>query len=341
MPSFTLSSLADRAGFTVPADAADLAITGIQSLEDAGPGDLSFLGNTRYLRQCRESKASAILVPPDFCESISALPIPVENPSLVFGRVIECFRPAEPASEPGIHPSAIVDPSAIVASDACIGAGVVIEAGARIGAGTVLKPQVYVGRCVELGDHCLIYPGVVIREHARIGNRVILHPGVVVGSDGFGFEMVNGRHQKIAQVGTVRIDDDVEIGANTTIDRARFGETWIQEGAKIDNLVQIAHNVVIGKHAIAVSQVGISGSSKVGQYSVLAGQVGVVGHIKIGNQAVVAAQSGVSKDVPDGATMLGSPAVPIRKSKEQIALVSRLPKLVERVKRLEEKLNES
>jgi len=336
--SFTLSTLAERADFLIPASAGDLAITGIQSLEDAGSGDLSFLGNTRYLAQCRTSQASAILVPAGFSEPIAALPIPVENPSLVFGRVIECFRPPEPAPESGIHPSAVVDPSAMVAPDASIGAGVVIEAGARIGAGTVLKPQVYVGRCVEIADQCLIYPGVVIREHARIGNRVILHPGVVVGSDGFGFEMVNGRHQKIAQVGTVCIDDDVEIGANTTIDRARFGETWIQEGAKIDNLVQIAHNVVIGKHAIVVSQVGISGSSKVGQYSVLAGQVGVVGHIKIGNQAVIAAQSGVSKDVPDGATMLGSPAVPIRKSKEQIALVSRLPKLVEKVKRLEERV---
>ncbi len=337
-PSYSLGELGQRLGFAVPADAAALPITGIQSLEDAAPGDLSFLGNPRYLPQCRVTQATAVLVPLEFADAIPAIPLPVENPSLLFARVIEQFRPPEPEAFPGIHPSAVIHPRATIAPEACIGPCVVIEAEASVGAGSVLMANNYLGRGARIGTHCRLHPGVVIREHSIIGNRVVLHAGVVIGGDGFGYEFSEGRQQKIPQVGIVQIDDDVEVGANSCIDRARFGRTWIQQGAKIDNLVQIGHNVVVGPHAIIVSQTGIAGSVKIGAYAVLAGQCGIVGHITIGEQAVIAARSGISKDVPPGATMWGSPATPIREAKERLVQVARLPKLLDRVKALEAKL---
>ena len=182
-------------------------------------------------------------------------------------------------------------------------------------------------------------PRVTIGARCLVGDRVIIHSGAVVGSDGFGFEFAGGRHVKIPQTGIVQVDDDVEIGANTTIDRARFGRTWIQQGTKIDNLVQIAHNVVVGKHCILVSQAGISGSTRLGNYVTLAGQVGIVGHIEIGDQAIVAAKSGVSKSVPPKEVFFGYPATPIKEQKEQLACIARLPKLYARVKKLEQVLD--
>lgn len=339
MPSLTLREIADAVGIFIPEQHEATVIHGIHSLEAAGSGELSFFANRKYAQQCRKSKATAILVPNDFQESIEALAIPVENPSASFAKVIELFRPTDPEPEPGIHPTAVVSPSAQLGDGVSIGPAVVISDHAEVGAGSILMSGCHVGRSVRIGAGCKLYPNVVIREHCQIGNRCALQPGVVIGSDGFGYELVNGRHQKIDQVGIVQIDDDVEIGANTTIDRARFGRTWIQEGAKIDNLVQIAHNVVIGKHSIVVALTGIAGSASVGQYSVIAGQVGVVGHVKIGNQVIVAAKSGISKDVPDGQTMWGSPvATSLREMKERLAHFARLPKLVDRVKALEAKL---
>ena len=200
-----------------------------------------------------------------------------------------------------------------------------------IGAGT------YIGHEVGIGAACLIYPRVTIRERTRIGSRVIIHSGAVIGADGFGFEVVDGRQEKIRQLGIVQIDDDVEIGANTTVDRARFGRTWIQQGVKIDNLVQIAHNVVIGKNSIIVAQTGISGSTRVGERVMMGGQVGIVGHIEIADGSMIAAQSGVSKSI-QGGVWFGSPAVPLREAKQQIAWIHRLGKLFARVKQIEKKL---
>ena len=223
--------------------------------------------------------------------------------------------------------------------DVCIQPYVVIEDGAKIGRESCIGAHGYIGHGAKIGDGCKIYPHVTIREGSIMGNRVIVHSGAVIGGDGFGFELVNGRHVKIPQIGIVQIDDDVEIGANTTIDRARFGRTWIQEGAKIDNLVQIAHNVIVGKHSILVAQVGISGSSKLGSFVTLAGQVGVVGHIEIGDQAVVGAKSGVTKSVPTKETWWGIPACPIDEQKAKWASLGRLPKLQERLKKLEQRLD--
>ena len=193
----------------------------------------------------------------------------------------------------------------------------------------------YVGRDVLIGEDCLLHSRVTVADRCSLANRVILHSGVVIGSDGFGFELFGGKHVKIPQVGIVQVDDDVEIGSNTTVDRARFGRTWIQEGTKIDNLVQIAHNVVIGRHCLIVAQVGISGSTRLGDYVTLAGQVGVVGHIEIGDHAVVGAQSGISKSVPGKEFYMGTPAVPAGVYREQVALIRRLSKLTERVQALE------
>jgi UDP-3-O-[3-hydroxymyristoyl] glucosamine N-acyltransferase len=213
----------------------------------------------------------------------------------------------------------------------------VIEAGAQIGGDTIIGAGSYVGHETVIGSGCHIYPHVTIRERSRIGSRVIIHSGAVIGADGFGFEMIDGRQEKIQQLGIVQIDDDVEIGANTTIDRARFGRTWIQQGVKIDNLVQIAHNVVIGKNTVIAAQTGIAGSVQIGQRVLIGGQVGIIGHIEIGDTTAIGAQSGISKNIGGGAWW-ASPAVPLAEAKQQIALVHRLGKLVARVKEIEKKL---
>ena len=208
---------------------------------------------------------------------------------------------------------------------------------ARIGDNTIVGAGSYIGHETLIGSACVIYPLVTIRERSRIGSRVIIHSGAVIGADGFGFEMVDGRQEKIQQVGIVQIDDDVEIGANTTIDRARFGRTWIQEGAKIDNLVQVAHNVVIGKNTVIAAQTGIAGSVRIGQRVLIGGQAGIIGHIEIGDGAAIGAQSGISKSIPDG-VWFGSPAVPLAEAHRQIAWIHRLGKLFARVKEIEKKL---
>ena len=247
------------------------------------------------------------------------------------------FAPKPITFAAGIHPSAVVDPSTQLAERVSIQPYAVIEAGVRIGDDTIIGAGSYIGQETVIGSACLIYPRVTIRERSRIGSRVIIHSGAVIGADGFGFEMVDGKHEKIQQLGIVQIDDDVEIGANTTVDRARFGRTWIQQGVKIDNLVQIAHNVVIGKNSVIVAQTGISGSTRVGERVMMAGQVGIVGHVEIADGSVIAAQSGVSKSVPGG-VWFGYPARPIEETKQQIAWIRRLGKLFARVKEIEKKL---
>jgi len=312
-------------------------ITGIASLAEAEEGQIAFFANPKYVAALKVSRASAVLVPLDFEGETTAVKIKVPNPSLAFARLLESFTPAPIAFPVGIHPSAVIAADAVLGDQVSIQAFVVIEPGVKIGRGTVIGSHSYVGHGVTLGEECKLYPNVTLREGCQIGNRVILHCGAVVGSDGFGYEILDGKHVKIPQTGIVQIDDDVEVGANTTIDRARFGKTWIQEGTKIDNLVQIAHNVVIGKHSIIVSQTGISGSSRLGQYVTLAGQVGLVGHIDIGDFAVIAAKSGVSKNVPSKEVWFGYPATPLKDQKERLANINRLSKLFVRVKFLEER----
>jgi UDP-3-O-[3-hydroxymyristoyl] glucosamine N-acyltransferase len=334
--TFTLQELARLSSGESIGDAT-LKITGAASLGEATPGEISFFTNRKYIGLLRKTRASAIFVPPDFAEPINAAQIRVSNPTKAFEQVVLKFAPQPIAFAPGIHPSAVVDPSAQLGERVSIQPLAVLEAGAKIGEDTIIGAGSYVGHETVIGSACHIYPNVTIRERSRIGSRVIIHSGAVIGADGFGFEMVDGRQQKIQQLGIVQIDDDVEIGANTTVDRARFGRTWIQRGVKIDNLVQIAHNVVIGKNSVIAAQTGISGSTRVGERVMMGGQVGITGHIEIGDETAIGAQSGISKSTLGG-VWFGSPAVPLAEAKQQIAWVRRLGKLVERVKEIEKKL---
>ena len=312
-------------------------ITGAASLAEATSGEISFFVNRKYVGLLRKTRASAVFVPPDFAEQITAAQIRVSNPAKAFEQVVLKLAPRPITLAPGVHPSAIVNPGAQLGEGVSIQPHAVIEAGAKIGDDTIIGAGTYIGHETVIGAACLIYPRVTIRERTRIGSRVIIHSGAVIGADGFGFEMVDGRHEKIQQLGIVQIDDDIEIGANTTIDRARFGRTWIQQGVKIDNLVQIAHNVVIGKNSVIVAQTGISGSTRVGERVMMGGQVGIVGHLEIAEGTLIAAQSGVSKSLPGG-VWFGYPAVPLAEAKRQIAWIHRLGKLFERVKQIEKKL---
>ena len=334
--TYTLQQLATTSGGELVGDPS-LKITGAASLAEATPGEISFFGNRKYIGLLRKTRASAVFVPADFAEAITPAQIRVANPTKAFEQVVLKFAPKAIAFTPGIHPTAVVDASAQLGERVSIQPHAVIEAGARISDDTIIGAGSYIGHETVIGPACLIYPRVTIRERSRIGSRVIIHSGAVIGADGFGFEMVDGRQQKIQQLGIVQIDDDVEIGANTTVDRARFGRTWIQQGVKIDNLVQIAHNVVVGKNSVIVAQTGVSGSTRVGERVMMGGQVGIVGHLEIGDDTAIGAQSGISKSVPGGA-WFGSPAVPLGEAKQQIAWIHRLGKLFGRVKEIEKKL---
>jgi UDP-3-O-[3-hydroxymyristoyl] glucosamine N-acyltransferase len=314
-------------------------IEGFSGIAEASAGDLTFYGNAKYLAALRASRATAALVPLDFSEEIPALCIRVENPSMAFAKIVEAYSPKPVRFVPGIHPSAIIAPEVELGTDVSIQPHAVLESGVKIGARTVIGAGTYLGRDCQLGEDCHVHPNVTIRENVLIGNRVAIHSGTVIGSDGFGYEPVNGRHVKIPQVGIVQLDDDVEIGANVTIDRARFGRTRIGEGTKIDNLVQIGHNVSIGKHCIVIAQAGIAGSSRLGEHVILAGQVGIAGHLTIGDHSIVAAQSGVSKDIPAGETWFGYPAKPDKQSKRDLFYLYKLEKLFARVKKLEQLLD--
>ena len=337
MPQFTVQELAALVGGQfVSADGGAQAITGPAAIADAGEGHVTFFGNVKYLAQLKASRATAALVPLDFSEPISPVAIRVENPALAFAQLLEKFAPEPIRFAPGVHPTAVLGRDVVLGENVSIQPYVVIEDGAQIGAGTVLGAHGYLGHGATVGAGCQLAPRVTVGARCVIGRRVIIHSGTVLGSDGFGFELVGGRHVKIPQTGIVQIDDDVEIGANVTIDRARFGRTWIQEGTKIDNLVQIAHNVVIGRHCLIVAQAGISGSTRLGNYVTLAGQVGLVGHIEIGDRTIVAAQSGVTKSLGPDQVVFGYPALPLRECKEQLARIGRLGKLYARVKKLEQ-----
>ncbi len=315
---------------------APTTITGFADLLGATATDVSFFGNTTYLPQLRRTAAGAVFVPEDFSEDIANTRLVVTNPSVAFAQAVDHLAPAEDSFSPGVHPSAQIHPTATFDRDAVhIDAGVIVGEGARIGDGSYLGQGVSIDRGVQMGDGCRLLANVSIREHCVLGHRVIIQPGAVIGSDGFGFELVEGRHQKIEQRGIVQIDDDVEIGANSTIDRARFGKTWIQEGTKIDNLVQIGHNARLGKHCIVVALTGIAGSAIIGDYVVIAAQSGVAGHLEIGNQATLAARSGVTKSLPGGRIYAGYPAMPAEEHRRMTAMQRRMEKLQERLSALE------
>ena len=327
----SLAEIAELVGGQLEGDGS-AQISGVADLQGAGPSDLSFFSHPRYEAAARQTRAAALLVGPHAPKDLGQARIRVANPSAAFTRVALLFAPAETPRMVGIHPSAIVAAGAHLGAKVGIGPQVVIEEGARIGEGTQVGAGSYLGREVRIGSGCVLHPRVYVGERCLVGNRVVLHPGAVVGADGFGYEMKDGRHHKVPQLGYVQIDDDAEIGANTTIDRGRFARTHIGEGAKIDNLVMIAHNCVVGPHSVIVAQSGLSGSTTMGHHVTIAGHVGTVGHIHIGSGAILTAKSGVTKDVPEGQTWRGAPARPIKEQMEMEAHIQQLPQLVKRFK---------
>ena len=340
MTVHTVRSLAEYVGGTILGDGAESIVTGINDLRSAQPDQVSFFANAKYEAQAKASSAAAIFISAKDAEKLTCTRIVVESPSAAFGKISGLFAPPPIRDEPGIHPTAVIAPDAVIGEGVSIQPHVVISAGVRIGARTVIGANCFIGEQTTIGDDTRLYPLVTIRERGVIGSRVIIHSGAVIGADGFGydFDPKTGRHVKIAHTGHVQIDNDVEIGANTTIDRGRFGRTHIGEGVKIDNLVQIAHNVSIGAHSVIVAQTGISGSTALGRYVTLAGQVGLAGHLNIGDKATVTAQSGINKDIPAGIIVSGHHAQPMRESLKIEALTRRLPELVERLKALEERI---
>lgn len=319
-------------------------IHGVSALSAAAAGDLSFLGNTKYKSDVAGTRASIVLLPLDFAGEPKAdqLFLLVENPSIALARV--CSRIEQllwPRPAPGIHPTAVVAPTARIAVSATIGPLCVVEEWAEIGERTHLQAQVFVGRNARVGDDCWLMPHATVQTECVLQNRVRLQPGVVIGSDGFGYEFADGRHEKVPQVGIVLVEDDVEIGAGTTIDRARFSRTVIGEGTKIDNLVQIGHNVVVGKHCLLCAQTGISGSTTLQDYVVLGGQVGVAGHLTIGKGVKAGGQAGINADVAPGSFINGTPAVPFMLERRLVILHQRLPEIFKRVDALEAQLKKS
>lgn len=336
--SFTPDEIAAIVQPSARRGATTATIRGISALGPARPGDLSFLGNPRYKTDVASTLASVVLVPPDYAGAPrpDQLFLVVDRPSVALARVCARIEPLLwPSPPPGVHPSAIVAPGAKIAATASIGPFCVVGEEARIGERTHLQESVSIGRDTVVGDDCRLMPGVRIYAGCRIGRRVRVHANVVIGSDGFGYEFVSGRHEKVPQVGTVVVEDDVEIGAGAAIDRARFGRTVVGEGTKIDNLVQIGHNVTIGKHCILCGQVGISGSTVIGDYVAFGGQAGVAGHIRIGSGSKIGGQAGVISDLPAGGAFNGNPAIPLMLSHRVAVLQQRLPGLFHRVDALE------
>ena len=333
-----LVELAAHVGGEVLGDGA-LAITGVNGLGEAGPTELSFYGSPRYRKQFAATRAAAVLVGGEVPARPGLTLVRVKNPHLAFARISALFSP-RPAHAPGISPQASVHPEADIHPEATVMALATVERGAHVGARSVLYPGAYVGEDASVGEGCILYPNVTVREGCQVGARVILHSSCVVGSDGFGFAFDPDvpAHFKIPQAGIVRIEDDVEVGAGTCIDRATVGETVIGRGSKLDNLVQVAHNVKIGPLSLLCAQAGVSGSAELGTGVVLAGQVGVVGHIRVGDMVKVGAQSGVAGDVPDGAVVSGSPAFDHRAWLKSSAAYPQLGELVRELRALRRRI---
>lgn len=332
----TLEDVAGFLGGTLSGDGS-LPIRGLAGVLDAEPGEITFIASPQYAKQLARTRASAVVLAPEF-ETVAIPSIRIAKPEQAFERLIELFRPDSAKPAPGIHPSANLGEGAQLAAGVSIGPGVFIGAGARIGARTILHAGVVVGPGVSVGDDCEIHGNVVLGARVRIGSRVVVHGNAVIGADGFGFRPGPRGLEKLEHIGTVVIGDDVEIGAGTTIDRARFGRTVIGRGTKIDNLVQIAHNVRIGEHCVVAAQSGISGSTIVGDRCMLGGQVGTVGHVTIGEGCRIAARTGISKDTPAGSVVYGFIGGPHLVRKREEAAVRQLPELLRRVRAMERRL---
>jgi UDP-3-O-[3-hydroxymyristoyl] glucosamine N-acyltransferase len=333
--TFTTAEIAKHLDGEVVGDAA-ATLKGFAPADHAKPGDLTFAENEDYFARAEQSAATAIIADERF-KSAKKILIRVPNARIAFAKAMTLFFP-ERTYAAGIQPTAVIAASAKVDASAHIGPHCVVGERVKIGARTVLQACVSVGDDSTLADEVNLFPNVTVYPHTEIGRRVRIHAGTVIGSDGFGYVQDGGVHRKVPQIGNVIIGDDVEIGANVTIDRGALGPTVIGKGTKIDNLVQIAHNVEIGEGSLVIAQVGIAGSTKFGKYVILAGQAGFAGHLKIGDRVTVSAQSGVMHDIPDGETWLGSPAQPDKQVKRQFIAVQRLPELLKRVAELEKQI---
>jgi UDP-3-O-[3-hydroxymyristoyl] glucosamine N-acyltransferase len=333
-----LRELADRLECRLEGDG-DLDVSRVSGIQDAQPGDLTFVANSKYEKALASTRASAVILKDDAPAAPCAM-LRARDPYLAFARAVGLFTPvSRPAA--GVHALAAIAPDARLGTDVSVGPFVAIGEGAHIGDRTVIYPNVTIGAGVNVGNDCIIHSNVAVRERCILGDRVILQNGVVVGGDGYGFvRRGDGTHEKIPQVATVVIEDDVELGANTTVDRPAVGETRIKAGAKIDNLVQIAHGVTVGRNTLMAAQVGIAGSTEVGDDVMLGGQVGVGGHLKIGTGAVAVGQSGVTNSLEPGASVAGYPAIDSREWRKASVIFRRLPELKKRLEELEAKLAE-
>jgi len=324
--------------------APEISISGVATLSEASAGEVSFLGNEKYFKDFLTTKASVVLVPPALPEYPEGVVfIEVENPSMAFNALVDYFMKEANDFCPGVSPQAMVDSTAVFDEKKVrISPGAIIEAHVTLGDGCDIGPGCVICKGSTLGENCKLHARVVVRERCILGNHVVIQPGAVIGSDGFGFLLnkETGRYETVDQVGIVVIGDHVDIGANTTIDRARFGRTVIEEGCKIDNLVQIAHNVTIGKHTVIVSQSGIAGSSHLGQYVTVAAQCGIAGHLHIGDQAILAARTGVMSDLDGGQPYWGAPAAPFTEARKQFAAIRKLPEAFKEMRALKRQAEE-
>jgi UDP-3-O-[3-hydroxymyristoyl] glucosamine N-acyltransferase len=334
---FTAAQIAERLQGEITGDGS-VQLTGLAPADHARAGELTFAENASYFAAAELSQAAAILVAGPFVSSSKVL-IRVPNARVALARVLPVFFPPEEHPH-GIHPSAVIAGSAQIEPTAHIGPHCVLGARVRLGARSVLMGGNDLRADCQLGDDVCLFPNVVLYRQTHIGHRVTIHAGTVIGSDGFGYVLDEGGHRKVLQLGNVVIHDDVEIGANTAIDRGTLGSTVIGEGTKIDNLVHVAHNVVIGRHCLVMGQVGFAGSTCLGDYVVVASQSGVADHLKLGNQVVIGAKSGVMRDVADGGRVLGIPAAPDRQAKRQIIAMQQLPELLHRLRNLEKQVQE-
>jgi UDP-3-O-[3-hydroxymyristoyl] glucosamine N-acyltransferase len=339
MKGYTLAEIAELTGSELVGDPHHL-ITGVDNLESATSQHASFFENVRYGFDLKASSAGVIIMAPAAPQTAGKNYLLNSQPSLAFQKVIELFMPKIKSGFSGIHPSSVIHPEAKIGANVSIGPHVTIDAKAIIGDHTQIDAGSRIGAEVKIGKECHLHSNVVIREGCILGDRVVIQPGAVIGSSGFGyFSDAKGNHHALEQLGTVILEDDVEIGANTTIDRARFKTTKVGKGTKIDNLVQIAHQVELGPNNLIISQVGIAGSTKTGRNVVMAGQVGVIGHIEIADNVILAARSAVSKAIPKAGIYSGAPAIPIKEFNEQVVLLRNIKKIVDRLKKLEDLLH--
>lgn len=335
--TITAAQIAEQLGGVVHGDGA-VSLTGFAPADRARAGDLTFADTKDYFLTAEQSTATAILVSGDFTSADKVL-IRVPNTRVAVARLLPLFFPPDQHA-PGIHPTATVSTSARIDATACIGPHCVIGDRARIGARSALLGGNHIGRDCQIGEDTCLFPNVTVYPKSQIGSRVNIHAGTVIGSDGYAYAFDEGRHRKVLQVGRVIIHDDVEIGANSAIDRGALGDTVIGQGTKIDNLVQVAHNVVMGRHCLIMGQVGFAGSTQLGDYGVVASQSGIAGHLTLGKQVTIGAKSGVMRDIPDGQTVLGIPAAPDKQTKRQMIALTQLPELIRRTRELEKQLAE-